>query len=596
MNKIYFNYFLKLLLKNKILWVLLAVNFAVSIIPDIIIFTLNSDIEITSIKYSLLLIGLPNVFLMFTVAISIIILISNTKNNNVDLYLYIKPISRYKITLIKQLAIFAFSLHLILFQLIILIVRMSMGMEIGQSFIMLIATMASLLIMSFIWISLFSLIGIYLKAGISSIIILSTTFLLLISAIIPTILINRNQVQEKYDPALNKNNIIRALDVDSNGFVVSSTNAIYQNPLAQNNNKIILSQQNDFNSYSPFSALFGFSPLIVNSYFETKDVSRLADEDLLLSSINLKTGSSDFVQLSNYSNIVFAPLSTRTAFDIKDKSELYELILNELLSVDYIRQNKVNASAWSSLENTWRSNLVWNNLSSDDHLLISSVLGLNKADSLLWDVFRYGELLKNKIDLLFDFIENKVSKEFASFIKFLLQDNVTKQNVFSFQSIIPVDKINSIHPNIETFDELKRANEYDLDFIKSKLMNISTDASGKITKVQYLDKNNVYQEFADFNQKYPQIVNISDWNKYIDDNSTLNNLRLLIQQLKSNAPSIAELSLRGNTQDFMIISEKITFDSYSKFSLSWVYLILLASGAGGMQYLQYRKMTRKDLI
>lgn len=537
----YIKYFLDIILRNKLALAIIIISFLATI--AVCLALLGRDVNLSFTKYSILFVGLPLLLLLAQVAVLSIVLFSSTKGNNIDLYLNVQEVSKARIVFLKQIAILIASINIIAGLLISFVIENIAGVSIGKTFSLLFIELFSLLILSFIWISLFAFICIFSSQMIAIVTTSFVSMLFIVGSLIPILFSSNKIFTNDYDVQSNQKTIVRAISLDDNGQITQSENIIYENPLAKNS--VDFNYDNSFINYSPLNMSFGLAPMFSKTVFSLskQQASILKNGDLNYSTIYLKSNVTNFNPNVKNENMILAMPGIKTIFDYQEKTELFSDLTKELLSKISL-ENAKNNSYLNAVLNALKTNKLWNVVSVDDSMkaMIKSIVGIENPSSLTFPIFDNYNLAKNKLSGFYDYLKSKTSESFASLVEYLWTDSRTKDNIYGFNgNLISKENIIKYHPTAYSFDALKQANKFDVDFVKNGLFNIDYDEKTRmITNLQILDENKVFQNIKDVN-----IISPIDILKFIIDND---------QQAKATLES---LKLSSN-----LISTKANFDSF----------------------------------
>lgn len=537
----YIKYFLDIILRNKLALAIIIISFLATI--AVCLALLGRDVNLSFTKYSILFVGLPLLLLLAQVAVLSIVLFSSTKGNNIDLYLNVQEVSKARIVFLKQIAILIASINIIAGLLISFVIENIAGVSIGKTFSLLFIELFSLLILSFIWISLFAFICIFSSQMIAIVTTSFVSMLFIVGSLIPILFSSNKIFTNDYDVQSNQKTIVRAISLDDNGQITQSENIIYENPLAKNS--VDFNYDNSFINYSPLNMSFGLAPMFSKTVFSLskQQASILKNGDLNYSTIYLKSNVTNFNPNVKNENMILAMPGIKTIFDYQEKTELFSDLTKELLSKISL-ENAKNNSYLNAVLNALKTNKLWNVVSVDDSMkaMIKSIVGIENPSSLTFPIFDNYNLAKNKLSGFYDYLKSKTSESFASLVEYLWTDSRTKDNIYGFNgNLISKENIIKYHPTAYSFDALKQANKFDVDFVKNGLFNIDYDEKTRmITNLQILDENKVFQNIKDVN-----IISPIDILKFIIDND---------QQAKTTLES---LKLSSN-----LISTKANFDSF----------------------------------
>lgn len=537
----YIKYFLDIILRNKLALAIIIISFLGTICTTVALF--GHDVNLSFAKYSILFIGVPLLLLLAQVAVLSIILFSSTKGNNIDLYLNVQEVSKARIVFLKQIAILISSLNIVIGLLVSFVIENIAGVGVGKTFALLFIELFSLLILSFIWISLFASICIFASQMIAIVTSSFASMLFIVGSLMPILFSSNKIFTNDYDVQANQKTIVRAIFLNDNGQITQSENIIYENALAKNS--VDFNYSDSFINYSPLNMTFGLAPLFSSGVFSLtkQQSSTLKNGDLNYSTIYLNSKITNFNPLAKDENMILSMPGIKTVFDYQEKTELFNDLTKELLSKTSLDKAK-NNSYLGAVLNALKTNNLWNVGSIDDSMksMIKSIVGIESPYSLAFPIFDNYNLAKNKLTGFYEYLKSKTSDNFASLVEYLWTDSRTKDNIYGFNgNLISKEDIIKYHPTAYSYDALKKANKFDIDFIKNGLFNLEYDQTTRmITNIQILDDNKVFQNIKDVNTVSP-----IDILKFVIDND---------QETKSILES---LKLPNN-----LISTKADFDSF----------------------------------
>lgn len=601
-NKILLKYFANLLIRNKFVVVLMIINtIIISIIP--LLFLINTTNVNQSFKeYSLLNIAFPMIFLLLFNGGAIIVLFVKTKKNNIDLYIYIRPFKNSLVILSKQLIIWIFSFHLLIGEITGAMVAGFLGVDTMTVFLSSLGLIISTIIMSALWIAVLSFFPVFLNFMTSLISIFGVILFFTSASIIPLLLQQSQIIQTEFDLAKNKNNLLKIYQLDENSNTKNINYAIYENPLARNENEVEGWKPMPLINYSPFNVVWGIAPLISDMVVSSK-----------LSSIELLSSNNRFSvnYLDIHKNLIdeklfdgnqyIAGFTEKTVFDYKDKIELFKAIDQELMKNSWIKTNINNPTFWQTTLNELKKRNIWDNISENDKSMLLHIMGLNSATSILYSIFDNYNLISNKLDDLNEYLASLHNQYFSDFINYVWTNKNSRLNVYSYQTLGDYEEINNYHPILKTYDELEAADPYDLAFIENKLFNLICDDEGEIQKIQVLDSKEIYRDLTPDNvlNIFPDTIKTAnDFHNYLQENQTINNLKALILKVKSQFSSeqIYPMEFRDNISNYYIVGSQLDVNEKITTKLQWLYVLVFLMLAFGLELIKYRKVMKGDIL
>ena len=593
-------FYINILYKNKSLITLIVFNILAIIGFPSILIGFSNDNNKTFNEMSLFILGLPVLLLIIYISLSVIIIFVKTKKNNIDLYLYIKPISNFKINLAKQYAIGLISIHIIAAYFITALILLVFNIPLLTLAISFLGVLLSIILIGFIWISFIILIPTFFKFFTSLTFVYLFTISTILLTTIPFIAENSKILETSYDSTNNKNNFLKIYSLDSNGNTQDTKYAVYSNPLGKKDNIIKGWKPNKIVSYSPFNIFWGITPLITTSL-----VSKGISKDKLLTTNNkfsityLETpfNSLDLKTLSD-GHITVYGISNKTIFDTIAKNDIFNNIKLELNKSEAIKNKIKDDNFWQTFKAELVKQNIWNiNLSAGKKEIILHIAGYKSNNSYLYSIFKDYDLISNKINGIYKYLENKYSRSFSEFVKYIWTSKNVRLNFYSYNTIADNKELERHHPQIMSYDDLTRANKYDIAFIKNKLFNLVTDSRGNIQKIKMLNSSRIYENLSDNNIFSMPIKSKQEFYDYIDQNSTINNLTNFIQHQSTKMTSPPyKMSFRNNVTNYLIINNSIDINESGVIKYSWLYLIILTILAISFQEISRRKLSKGDLL
>ena len=580
-------FFIKLMIKNVLLLVSLVISFF-GILSTI--FILISNPTENFYKYSLLFIFIPITSTIITIALATIILFVQTKNNNVDLFLATNQISDRKILFIKQYTILKLSFINFTSIFIFLIVIIFLGIPTSQALLYFASTVLSMFTLGIVWIYIFSFIALHMKFLSAAISIFSFSLIIPTITIVPTFISKHSPINLNYSSSEYNENLVKVYSIDDNGDLLKQSYAIYENPSATNKRLIQTESPSMFQQYSPFSSIFGFNPLIMTPTFNENNLN--TDSKY---SINYQHMQENFFSdITNYKNISIAGYGDNTIFDFKKKSDLFSKIDSDIFENKLILSKSKDANFWKLNLSELMKRKIWShNISSVLKETISHLIGIDNPHSILYDIFSKEDILyRRHLADIYKYFENKYSKEFSDFIRFVWEDKLTKLNVYSY-GVFGAD-FYKYHPVLSTKDPRIVANKYDIEFIKNILFSGKT--VGQKFHLEILDKNDNYEEIVGMKKVFGKEFNSKDeFDDYIDLHNSINDLQGIIKSSSSEINNNAhEMSFRDNVDNNFLLTREVGIELENKTPWNLYYLSSLVILAFIFEALSLKKAVKKD--
>ncbi len=592
-------YFLATLARNKIIILVLLVGLIALLgVPIMLVGLSNKNINEAIYEKSLLYISLPSVISLLFIVFGVVVLLVQTKNNNVDLFMCILPMPKKRILFIKKFSIWLATILVIFIEFILSITMILMGADSLKIILIFLAMTASLLVLNWVWITIFSFFALNMKHLLALVTNLVVGFILVGGLAFVITSQDYYPTTGEFNSYKYKKNIVRVFSLSDSGEVAKSGYAIYENPSALKEQKIDAWSPSQAIKFLPLSTISGFAPDMLR-WLMRKNIEN--NKLILLNnkySINYNEFTiSDFKDVVNYDNIMITSIKEKTPFDFKDKESLFKAVLSMIKTNPRINSKLTDGKYWDVLKKELEQRINWNgNLSETEKNMISTIIGIDKTESLLYTIFdKHGILFERYLNGMKEYIAKETTKEFADFVNYLWTNQLTKFNLFSYGSFGDYKTIYKYHPNTSSYNEFKKANKYDIEYIKEILFNIKEN--NNVLTVQALDDKGVYQDLTNVQNVFSSKVKTKkDIYDYIDKNNTINNLGNII--LKANSGmngNIGKVAFRNNVKNNLILSNKVEINANTKFSINWVYIIVLIMASAFMQNQMNNKVMKGDI-
>lgn len=598
-NKILLKYFANILVRNNFIIIFMVFNILFLAILPLIFLMNTSNVNQVFKESSLLLIGIPMLLLVIFDGAAIVALFVKTKNNNVDLYIFIKPFKKSHITWTKELVIFIFSLHLIIGIILNTITLAIMKVNINTVIIMAVGSLISILIMSFIWISILTIFPIFWNFMTSLIGIFITILILILLGLLPLITQQSKAIETNFNLKENKNNLLKMYQLDQNNNLEAINYAIYENPLALNENQINGWKPSSLASYSPLNILWGAGPLIASSSIS----KNLTTEEILSANNRFAINYLDIEKTSLNDeffqhNQVITAFSETNVLDFNSKTSLFSEIEKELLKNKQILNNINNNNFWSRTLNELKSRKIWQDtLSESNKVMLLHMMGLNSSTSILYSIFNNYELFELKLEGFYTYLGQKYNQDFATFIKYIWENKNVRLNVYAYQTLIDYKELKNYHPALKTYNEFEEADPYDVAFVKDRLFNIVTDSEDNIEKIKILNSAEIYRDLSSQNIFLTPVNTLTEFNDYIEQNSTINNLKALISTATNYAPDdVYDMEFRNNVENYYIISDQLKISEQETLKLQWVYIVAFFALGILIEFVKKQKIMKGDIL
>lgn len=531
---------------NGIIHSLLFIIFgAISLISNPLVVTLLKFIEKSFLSYSLITILLPLLCLSILLIFLSFKFFNEVKTNYVDSILINNSISRKQLLVTKFLLIL-FIVFVIIFFWFIYDLIFFLSLKMNDYAIVYSISMFINIFISFLFLTIFSIISIKFR-HITSITLSSLLcFLFFIPSFITRDIVKNNNVSISY----NNNQISFSKIIDETGTYyianIIDSNLYDINPINYINNPNVINylipsewtlslynnlfskniNVNDSGTNSEYS--------LVNAKF--KEINSIEKASINKSSPILRGQDINPFSLDNYSYVemildnIDAIFENSNTIDIKDNLEVQNLI------------------------NNIKSNLSWNSSTMSDKQLktIRMLTGIDTRFNQMFYMIKYSYELNDKIHLFLDSLKSKYSNEFYTLMEFLITSEVTQYNIFSSSNIMDTGlSINDLYPEVKIIDSSKPITKKDYEFILNDLIRYVDNTPYYLNKFGKYETTNEFKNFM----TSININNYEEWKMYIQ--------KMSLQYEDVNNFIINLFNKASNIIDFKLSNNYVSLDNYS---------------------------------
>lgn len=119
-----------------------------------------------------------------------------------------------------------------------------------------------------------------------------------------------------------------------------------------------------------------------------------------------------------------------------------------------------------------------------------------------------------------------------------------------------IKNIYATHPQITTLDEKGKAIDYDIDYIKKKEFKFDVATNGQVS-VKVLNGDSTYVSLPNFDKIFPNIRTVSEYEKFIDANSTIVELKTLIDKAQQQlaGQQVKKYDFHNNVSDIYMLDK-----------------------------------------
>lgn len=547
---------------------------------------------------------LVNSFLISAVSIFVslasAIIFSNTKQNNVDLYLYVRSIKKYKIVFIKQLSLYSFGL--LIGSLIItgnsIMFYFSGYTEYLPFFF---KTIGSLCIFLFFIVTITTFMGIYLKAIGGTMFSIITLFIFSMVQFIPIIAPRPMTNKLTYNMEFDKNNYVKVIDIDSWGELKTTKGIIVNEKEVPGNIDNVFTTKHiytriDFSAFltAPFEYMFGLKTKNSISLDEATELSKLTDKH---SYSEIEFTKKEFSgPISKNSQLI--PLDVLSPIELT-KEQFWSLITNAIDQIFTKTDNAPDAEYWALFNNSLMSNEYWIDVLDVKQIeLLKYLIGLKKETRILWYLTEQWNLLQNKVSNFQEILSQKYSSNFAEFLINVLTSDNSRKNIRNSEDIVTKEEIRMFTPLAMKYDEHEEALESDFEYIKDKHFYVNYDDANNIVSIQAQSKNGTYKIVQDHLVVFgKQMRTKSEWEEFIDNNKTIINMNSILNKVNNDLNSeMASFTFAKNVFDPYSIDYTFEMNIVPANQMALLYLIMSLVLTACLQLLIRRKVNWKDVV
>lgn len=599
-----FTYVNKLLLKGKVIYLSFIIGSIISILLYLIITLLNKTVDdlfvVSNMKMLIIPIVTASAYLSFSLAI---VAFSSTKHNNVDLYLYTRPIKKTSVLYLKQLSIFLWVESLSFVQSIIFLIflsvwNVSIHIIVATFFLIVAGTIISniLLIMTFTYITIkYKQIKAIIISTCVSGVIIAFQFL-------PVIPSGKEISVLSYDKETYYNNYLKIINVGDDGNldnVQTAIEIIGTNKLNQTTN---ISSKSSFSQWNPTQMLSSPYDYLLSNF---------VNYDIKNDTLNVLGNHSDKWSYKKYDlnihpegvefktdNMMYVPYDLESPLEIS-KLNVEKNVLKIIKDFDLVEVDFTDSEYWDAFVRKISTSETWTGLLSQSQTkIISYFSGIENKSRFIWYLKNQWNYVPQKVINIENVVKDEYSLSFAKFLKFIWFSPIAYDNIMTAGVIKEYEEIRSLHPVSYIYDELSEATSSDIKYIKDKLVYLNLDASQQILSFKVLSKKGIYVDVENYSDLFDvNIVTKDDWNNYVDDNKPIVNLSNFLDKLNEKVNGeMAHFSFKDNVVTYDLISD--TFDikyEAENSMLIWYFLLFIVSSLL-LQSEVMTKVKRKDIL
>lgn len=399
---------------------------------------------------------------------------------------------------------------------------------------------------SFLFLTIFSIISIKFRQITSITLSSLLCFLFFIPSFITRDIIKNNNVSVSYSN--NKISFSKIVDKTGNYYIANiiDSNLYDINPINYINNPNVINylmpsewtlsfynklfskniNVNDSGTNSEYS--------LVNAKF--KEINSIEKSSINKSSPILRGEDINPFSLDNYSYVemildnIEAIFENSNTIDINDNLEVQNLI------------------------NNIKSNLSWNSSTMSDKQLktIRMLTGIDTRFNQMFYMIKYSYELNDKIHLFLDSLKSKYSNEFYTLMEFLITSEVTQYNIFSSSNIMDTGlSINDLYPEMRIIDPSKPIIKKDYEFILNDLIRYVDNTPYYLNKFGKYETTNEFKNFM----TSININNYEEWKIYIQ--------KISLQYEDVNNFINSLFNKASNIIDFKLSNNYVSLDNYS---------------------------------
>lgn len=531
---------------NQIIHSILFIIFGViSLISNPLTTTLLKFIGHPFLSYSLITILVP----LLCISILLIFLsfkfFNEVKSNYVDSILINNSISRKQLLVTKFLLIL-FILFVIIFFWFVYDLIFFLSLKMNNYAIVYSISMLINIFISFLFLTIFSIISIKFRQITSITLSSLLCFLFFVPSLITRDIIKNNNISVSYSN--NEISFSKIVDKTGNYYIANiiDSNLYHINPINYINNPNVINylipsewtlslynnlfskniNVNDSGTNSKYS--------LVNAKFQ--EINSIEKASINNSSPILRGEDINPFSLDNYSyvkmilNNIEVIFKNSNTIDIKDNLEVQNLISNI------------------------KSNLSWNDSTMSDKQLktIRMLTGIDTRFNQMFYMIKYSYELNDKIHLFLDSLKSKYSDEFYNLMEFLITSEVTQYNIFSSSNIMGTGlSINDLYPDIRVIDSSKPIIKKDYEFISNDLIRYVDNTPYYLNKFGKYETTNEFKNFM----TSININNYEEWKIYFQ--------KISLQYEEVNNFIINLFSKASNIIDFKLSNNYVSLDNYS---------------------------------
>lgn len=107
-----------------------------------------------------------------------------------------------------------------------------------------------------------------------------------------------------------------------------------------------------------------------------------------------------------------------------------------------------------------------------------------------------------------------------------------------------------------TLDEKGKAIDYDIDYIKNKEFRFDVSSGGQVN-VKVLNGDGTYVTLPNFDRVFPNIKTVAEYEKFVDANSTIVELKTLIDkaQQQLSGQQVKKYDFHKNVSDIYMLDK-----------------------------------------
>lgn len=593
----------KLIIKSKVWYAILSSSLLLTILFcyfSSLWYSTNELYIVSNLRLFIIPPIISNTMLIANMATT---LFSTTKINNVDLYLYTKPVKKSWILYMKELSVFSVSLLNLLAQIIIYMSFM-LSWNIDNYFIF--TSLGLTLLGGILFNALFVVVFVFITSSFKQVfgLVASAIIALIICGSLSAPLFMQTKVKDElsYNKTLYHNNYLKAVTINDVNQIEKLQNGIEILSGNESNKSFNVSDKTPISKYDPSQFFSSPFDIFLSNFIDYKlpntnvhEISSNSDK-WSYKMYEMRVQSDEIEAISG--EVFYVPFNIQSPIEMT--SEQIEFKVKELIQIYSKNETTVkDKEYWRLLKEKLSSNEIWlGQLTVDQVKHISYFAGLEKESMFYWYLMNQWDYLSKKTSKLESLIKSTYSSELYDFINFIWTSPISYLNIRASESIKSYDEIKEMHPISMRYNQYSEALVSDIEYIRKTLVYLNADINGTINSFKVLNQKGVYVDVSDISSVLnAQITTRKEWNDYLDNNKPIVNLKDMLNKINSDINGeLASFTFKDNEPTNDLINDTFTIELVDGNKMLIWYFTILTMVITFMQGRVRKKITRRDIL